>query len=159
MPRKRVNTMTNNSVIRKPDFPNIKPFQFGAELVPLTTWIWSVEYVDEKGGFLEQYDFDKWEFHQFREIDTSRPLVFRMKHAQDSEKPVFSLLYNPLSMKLIHFYRNGMLNNLTEFPRLHVFGYEEKTEIKNGVITTKTFLVITPKGELIVTNNMENIRF
>lgn len=150
-----------NLPTRPNPFPDVAPFKFfnkktnETDDVHLTEWIWQVQYVDETGGTLHQYDFDTNKFHQFKEIDTSRPLIFRMVHAQDKSKPIYTLLFNPLTMKLIHFYRNGMLNNLTQFPRLHVFGYEVSVL---GRIT-KTFMVIQPDGSLIVTNDMENIHF
>lgn len=146
---------------RPADFPEVKPFQFfnkktqQTEDVNLTEWIWQVQYVDSVGGVLNQYDFDTNTFHQFQEIEVTRPLIFRMIHAQDQSKPSYSLLFNPLTMKLIHFYRNGMLDNLTKFPRLHVFGYEKK--IKGEVM--KCFYVILPSGELVITDNMDLIHF
>lgn len=142
-------------------FPEIKPFDFFRketqqhEDVHLTEWIWHVQYVDNAGGELYQYDFSDWKFHQFREIDTSRPLIFTMKHAQDMAKPQYRLLFDPITMKLIHFYRNGMLDNLSKFPRLHVFGYEKNIEGK----VQKTFMVIMPNGDLVVTDNMDHVHF
>lgn len=151
----------SNLPTRPNPFPDVAPFKFfnkktkETDDVHLTEWIWQVKYVDEVGGTLHQYDFDTNTFHQFQEIEVTRPLIFRMVHAQDQSKPIYTLLFNPLTMKLIHFYRNGMLDNLTRFPRLHVFGYEKK--IKGEVM--RCFYVILPSGELIITDDMNLIHF
>lgn len=152
-----------NLPIRQPDYPDVKPFLYstsdGDQEVTLTSWVWRVEYTDEKGGVLDQYDFDSWTFNQFKQIDVTRPFVFRMINADAllgrAELVNYSLLFNPVTMKLIHFYRNGMLDNLTQFPRLHVFGYEQNIAGK----TFKTFFVITPDGQLVITDDMERIHF
>lgn len=139
---------------RPADFPEIEPFTFErdgvTEKVPLTTWVWSVQYVDDEGGELEQYDKKTNIFHQFKEIDMYRPFYFRMRHAVE-DKPGFTLLFNPETMKLIHYYKNGILKDLTEFPRIHIFGYEHR-----GV---KHFMAILPDGELVITDNAELLHF
>jgi len=146
---------------RPPDFPEIEPFTFfreetqQEEKVHLTTWVWQVLYVDEEGGELHQYDFTTRRFHQFKEIDTKRPLIFKMVHALDQSKPTYTLLFNPLTMKLFHFYRNGILENLTKFPRLHIFGYEQN--INNKI--KKVFFCITPYDDLVITENINLINF
>ena len=89
----------------------------GDEVEPVQ-WRWIAQYTD--GSLLYQYDDNTNRFHQFKEIDQSKLGCFQMT---DGER-VFTLLFSP-GMKLIHFYRNIVLDFGGDEQRLklYVFGY------------------------------------
>ena len=114
---------------------------------PPETWQWEVTYED--GSVLKQFG-DDGIFHQFAEIDQKRLAVFKMV---SSEYPqVYTLLFSDPEMKLIHFYRNSVLNAGTSSERrirMYCFGYEK--EIGNKV--HKVIMMITPTNNLIVSED------
>lgn len=109
-------------------------------------WQWEAHYKDK--SILKQFSGDGI-FHQFGEIEQSRLVAFKMV----SNDKQFTLLFNPQHMKLIHFYRNIVLDNGKRRIRLYCFGYE--TKVKG--ITHKVILVITPENELIVTEDISRV--
>lgn len=114
-------------------------------------WCWEAHYFD--GSFLKQFD-DNGIFHQFREIDQSKLLSFKMVNS-DSEN-VFTLVFNTKTMKLIHFYRNIVLNVGTSEEkkiRIYCFGFEKKFFGR----TQKSLMAIMPNDDLVVTDNIENM--
>ena len=113
----------------------------------IETWQWQVVYED--GIIFKQFD-DNGIFHQFAEIDQTKVTMFKMVSPEYSHS--YELLMSDPSMKLIHFYRNTVLNAGTEEEthiRLYCFGYEKKI----GSNTQKIIMAITPTNELIVTED------
>jgi len=118
---------------------------------PPEVWQWEAHYED--GTILKQFDDDGL-FHQFAEIDQSRLAVFKMVSPRHPQ--IYTLLFSDPGMKLIHFYRNTILNAGTSTERrtrLYCFGYEKKI----GSKTEKVILVITPTNDLIITENPDLI--
>ncbi len=69
---------------------------------------------------------------------------------------VFTLVFNPKAMKLIHFYRNIVLNVGTSEERkikIYCFGFEKKFFGR----TQKSLMAIMPTGELIATDDLDNM--
>ena len=111
---------------------------------PPEAWQWEVTYED--GAILKQFG-DDGIFHQFDEIDQKRLAVFKM--VSSSSPQVYTLLFSNPEMKLIHFYRNIILNagsDSEERTRIYCFGYEKKV----GTKVQKLILMITPSNGLIV---------
>lgn len=109
------------------------------------TWQWEAYYED--GGILKQFGEDGI-FHQFAEIDQKKLVYFKM--VSPNFPQVYTLLFSDPSMKLIHFYRNSVLNAGTDEEqhlRTYCFGYEKNI----GGKIQKTILMITPNNGLIVT--------
>lgn len=114
---------------------------------PAEVWQWEAHYED--GKMLKQFG-DDGIFHQFAEIDQSRLAMFKMVSPQHSQ--TYTLLFSDPSMKLIHFYRNTILNAGTSAERrtrLYCFGYEKKI----GPKTHKVIMAITPANDLVVTED------
>lgn len=115
------------------------------------TWQWEAYYED--GQILKQFGEDGI-FHQFGEIDQSRLAMFKMVSPQHPQ--TYSLLLSDPAMKLIHFYRNTILNagsDTEQRTRLYCFGYEKKM----GSKTHKVLMMLTPTDGLIVTENPDLI--
>lgn len=115
-------------------------------------WIWEAHYND--GTFLKQFDDDGW-FHRFNEIDQTKLHYFKMIH---QDKPSYSLLFNPLKMKLIHYYKRVRLNigsGDDTFFSVYCFGYETKMFNR----TSKVNIMIMPTGETIVCEDSNLIEF
>ena len=114
---------------------------------PEETWGWEAHYQD--GQVLKQFADDGF-FHQFAEIDQSRLAIFKM--TSKTHPQIYSLVFSPPTMKLIHFYRNTILNAGTSDEhrlRLYCFGYEKKI----GSKTHKVIMAITPSNSLLVTED------
>lgn len=114
-------------------------------------WCWEAYYID--GSLLKQFD-DSGFFHQFREIDQSKLLSFKMVNHESL--PAFTLIFNPKTMKLIHFYRNIVLNVGTSEEKkikIYCFGFEKKFFGR----TQKSLMAIMPNDELIATDNLDNL--
>lgn len=114
-------------------------------------WQWEAHYND--GTFLCQFGADGV-FHQFREIDQSCLHAFRMVSIEREHS--YTLLFDPASMKLIYFYRHVWLNHATPEElrfKLYCFGYELRTRPK-----VRQLFVITPSGEMIVTDDIDQLR-
>lgn len=112
---------------------------------PLETWQWEAYYED--GTALKQFAEDGV-FHQFIEIDQSKLAVFKMVSSKYPQ--VYTLLFSDPTMKLIHFYRNTVLNAGApgeEHLKTYCFGYEKAI----GGKVQKVILMITPNNGLIVT--------
>lgn len=115
---------------------------------------WKAVYED--GTSLFQYDDDSMEFHQFAEIDQSKLHLFQIFNSSnqaDGDIPVTTIIFNPACMKLIHFYKRYTMAMLTPEEQkftMTVIGYETS----NG----KVFSVITPQGEVIVTDDINNLQ-
>lgn len=115
--------------------------------------VWQWEVVYEDGNVLKQFG-DDGIFHQFAEIDQSKLAMFKMVSPQYPH--TYELLVSDPSMKLIHFYRNTILNAGSEDEKhikLYCFGYEKKV----GGKTQKILMAITPTNELIVTEDPDLI--
>lgn len=112
------------------------------EEVELEEWRWEAYYKD--GEILKQFA-DDFSFHQFSEIEQDRLGIFVMT---DGNK-TFSLVF-PDNSKLIHFYRNMLLENSSVRVRLYVFGYQDS----GG---TKLFAIM-PDGNLVITDDMEKVQ-
>ncbi len=130
--------------------PNYKFFRKDTSewiTAPEEVWQWEVTYED--GQILKQFDDDGL-FHQFAEIDQSRLAMFKMVSHRYPQ--TYSLLFTDPSMKLIHFYRNTILNAGTsaeQRTRMYCFGYEKKI----GPKTHKVIMMITPSNGLIVSED------
>lgn len=114
-------------------------------------WQWEAYYED--GQILKQFGTDGI-FHQFSEIDQNKLAIFKMVSPHHPQ--VYTLLMSDPDMKLIHFYRNTVLNAGTESEkriRLFCFGYEKKIDSR----TQKIIMAITPANEVIVTENPDLI--
>lgn len=114
---------------------------------PEEEWQWEAYYED--GRTLKQFG-DDGIFHQFAEIDQNKLVMFKMVSRRHFQ--TYSLLFSDPAMKLIHFYKNTVLNAGTQFEtrtRLSCFGYEKKIGIK----THKVIMMITPSNGLIVTED------
>ena len=116
-------------------------------VAPPEVWQWEVMYED--GSVLKQFG-DDGIFHQFAEINQDQLAMFKMVSPQYSQ--TYTLLFSDPSMKLIHFYRNTVLNAGTgdeKHIRLYCFGYEKKV----GAKVQKAIMAITPTNNLIVTED------
>ena len=114
---------------------------------PEEAWQWEAYYED--GQILKQFG-DDGIFHQFAEIDQSRLAMFKMVSPQFPQ--TYTLLFSDPAMKLIHFYRNTVLNAGSQDEqhlRLYCFGYEKIIASK----THKVIMIITPANGLIVTED------
>ena len=114
---------------------------------PPEAWQWEVTYED--GTILKQFG-DDGIFHQFDEIDQKRLAVFKMVSPNSPQG--FTLLFSAPEMKLIHFYRNIILNagsEAEERTRIYCFGYEKKI----GTKVHKIIFMITPSNGLIITED------
>ncbi len=114
---------------------------------PPEVWQWEVTY--ENGSVLKQFG-DDGVFHQFAEINQSELVMFKM--VSPSFPQTYTLLFSDPNMKLIHFYRNAVLNagtNDEKHIRLYCFGYEKKL----GSKVQKVIMAITPNNNLIVTED------
>ena len=114
---------------------------------PPEAWQWEATYED--GTILKQFG-DDGIFHQFDEIYQGRLAVFKM--VSPASPQVYTLLFSSSEMKLIHFYRNIILNaggEDEERVRIYCFGYEKKIGIK----VQKVILMITPSNGVIVTED------
>ena len=72
-------------------------------------------------------------FHQFAEIDQTQLAMFKMISPESPQ--TYTLLFSDPSMKLIHFYRNTVLNAGSgdeKHIRLYCFGYEKKVGAKSS---------------------------
>jgi hypothetical protein len=136
--------------------PNYKYF-----LKDLNKWIaappevWQWEATFEDGSVLKQFG-DDGVFHQFAEIDQTQLAMFKMVSPQYSQ--TYTLLFSDPGMKLIHFYRNTILNagaSDEKHIRLYCFGYEKMV----GSKMSKILMAITPTNNLIVTEDSDLIVF
>ncbi len=113
-------------------------------------WQWEAHYID--GSVFKQFD-DGGIFHQTREIDQSRLHVFKVVNQKTKQAYVF--LWDR-HKKLIFFYRHTIMNAGTpqEYRlKTYCFGYETKMFHK----THKVIMMITPSGEIVVTDNPDLI--
>jgi hypothetical protein len=117
--------------------------------IPAEPEVWQWEAIFEDGQILKQFD-DDGIFHQFAEIDQSKLIMFKMVSPKFPQ--TYELLLSDPNMKLIHFYRNIVLNSGAsdeKHIRLYCFGYEKKI----GSKTQKIIMAITPTNELIATED------
>jgi hypothetical protein len=120
------------------------------EMVEPVKWKWEAHYTD--GTILKQYD-DDGTFHRLAEIEQDKLHLFKMVDGSRE----YQLIFNPQHMKLVHFYRNVVLNATQENEirvRLFVYGYE--TKVKRT--THKVLNVIMPDGQLVTTEDINKIR-
>ena len=115
-------------------------------------WCWEAYFND--GTVLKQFGEDGI-FHQFNEINQKKLRVFKMV---SDDHPEYTLIFDNEKMKLIHYYKRFRLrigeDDETSFT-VYCFGYKTKIFGKiNKVIT-----MITPTGEVIITQNPDIINF
>jgi len=113
-------------------------------------WKWEAYYSD--GTMLKQFG-DNGLFHQFAEIDQTKLSIFKMV---SEGKPCYTLLFDPLKMKLVHYYKNYRLDmgaKNERFITAYCFGYQIKSRIE------KMTIMILPSGETIVTENTDGVEF
>jgi hypothetical protein len=109
------------------------------EIEPVA-WYWEALFNDNT--LLKQFD-DNGFYHQFGEIDQKKLILFRMRKFGTDKH--YDLIFEP-DMKLIHFYRNYLLENGKTLIRTFVFGYERKKgEYKEKILTT-----ILPNDDIII---------
>ena len=116
------------------------------EFVKPEKWSWRAYYTDRT--ILDQFDTNGF-FHQFKEIDQSKLLMFKMM----SKGKAYSLAFKK-GMKLIHYYKNVVLYQGTpkeQRLKIYCFGYEKG---KN-----KNIMMILPNDELILTGDTNIIKF
>lgn len=121
------------------------------EEVPAERWRWIAVY---KGGAalcqFEESSTGNGIFHQFKEIDQDRLERFIMHSAEDSTK-LYVIHITP-GMRLIHYYRNTVLNAGTELEeriRAYCFGYAETIEGRSR----KTIIQIYPDDTCHIIND------
>lgn len=88
-------------------------------------WRWLAFYGSAE-DYLKQFDEETGIFHQFAEIDQSRLDYFAMVSAEDPRKQ--QIIHFPKGAKLIHYYRNTVLNVATPQEvrfKTYCFGYEQ----------------------------------
>lgn len=111
-------------------------------------WQWLAQYKD--GKVLRQFD-EQGVFHRFAEIDQKQLASFHMIHESGDHPPYFFSF--PPGAKLIHFYRNKILNVGQENEvrvRLYCFGFE--------VNQVKVLFVIMPDDQLVITDNIDRVK-
>lgn len=114
----------------------------------LERWRWEAIYTD--GTSLCQFEDGNpfGTFHQFKDIDQSKVFAFRMV---SDEAPSISMII-PSGAKLIHFYRNAMLDvggpNSTRV-RLYCFGYQ--------LGSTKVMTVILPDNSIAIVDDVDKV--
>ncbi len=119
---------------------------------PEEVWQWEAYYED--GQVLKQFGEDGI-FHQFAEIDQGHLAMFKMVSPYHPQ--TYSLLVSDPAMKLIHFYRNTILNagsSGEQRTKMYCFGYEKKI----GSQSHKVIMIITPSNDLITTENLSLVR-
>jgi len=120
------------------------------EDVTKEVWCWEAHY--QNGQVLKQFG-DDGVFHQFKEIDQDKLAIFKMV---SDGKPIYTLMFDPSKMKLIHYYKKYRLNMGAEnetFITAYCFGYQIKSRIE------KMTIMILPSGETIVTENTDGVEF
>ena len=118
------------------------------EIVQPEKWRWVAIYNDNT--IIHQFDHEGI-FHQLKEVDQAQLNIFRMMNAETGQ--TIDIDWHP-ARKLIHFYRNMILENGTVRYRLYVFGYE--TQIAGT--THKVLMVILPDDRMVITENVNNIK-
>lgn len=130
------------------------------ERVAPELWKWEAHYND--GTVLKQFDDETKKFHAFAEIEQSRLHVFKMVSDQDSR--VYSIVFDPTSMHLMHYYRNTVLRYRKSDEkkiRTYCFGFkkivesEDKERYPHGMVF-KHVLMITG-NEVVITDNPDRI--
>lgn len=147
------------------------------EEVQREKWRWIAMYND--GSELRQFDDATGLFHQLKEIEQSKLHIFKM--VSDENPRGFQLLFNPMEMKLVHLYRNIVLDYMGKNPtrlKLYIFGYERlvqpghlgidwdsidysknstnENKIKNGRVY-KNLTIIMPDGGVIITDDDKKV--
>lgn len=128
------------------------------EAVELERWCWEADY--RNGYTLRQFDYETGVFHQFKEIDQSRLVRFRMVCTDsymfgEQEFPVappFVIEWDS-SYKLVHFYKNFILRFGTPEElriKLYCFGYE--------TCGHKVIFAIMPDNQIILAVDAELIK-
>lgn len=105
-------------------------------------WKWEAYYSD--GFYLKQYA-DDGIFHQFAEIDQDRLQAFTVTNGETRHT-----LLLPEEAKLIHFYRNTLLENAKFHVVTTVFGYEKEK--------LKVLFAIMPDGQVVITDDIAKIK-
>lgn len=123
-------------------------WKYQDEVVEAEKWQWIAKYKD--GTELRQFDVNGV-FHRFHEIDQEKLSSFSMVHKDGQHDPFFFSF--PIGAKLIHFYRNKILNIGQENEmrvRLYCFGFEANQ--------VKVLFVIMPDDHLVITDNIDRIK-
>lgn len=119
-----------------------------SERVAREIWRWEAIYAD--GTELKQFDDETKKFHRFAEIDQSKLHVFKM--VSDQLPQGFAMIFDPATMKLVHYYRNTVLRATQADEakiRTYCFGYEKNI---NGN-TFKHIIMTSQTGEFIITDD------
>lgn len=134
----------------------IKNTKEGEIEIPEETWGWIAEY--KNGLILEQFEKTVKKdsgivgsFHSFYEIDQSQLKYFKMVF-MPLPAVSYKIAFNPETMKLVHFYRNTVLESGTPMERkyrTYCFGYEKDSGI--------TLNCILPDNSLLITDNKDFI--
>ncbi|MDE1867014.1 MAG: hypothetical protein KGI08_04795 [Thaumarchaeota archaeon] len=136
-----------------------KPLGEWERVIP-ERWQWQAHYED--GTVLNQFDTDTplpelgdnaFLFHQIKEVDQSKLHVFKMFSPTNPQ--IFTLLFNPLYMKLIHYYRIYGLDYMGEHKRVKLYVFGTETMVQGEV--KKNLQVIMPTDELVWTDDMDNL--
>ena len=113
------------------------------EQIPKESWSWEAHYND--GTALRQFDDSDMSFHQFREIDRDKLVLWRLTdgtHNIDFDMNA--------SIKPIHFYKNSGVAPMGGdifWSRAYVFGYESET--------SKNMLIVYPNGVVVETTDAD----
>lgn len=112
--------------------------------VAVEKWRWLAIYND--GTELRQFDDITGRFHQFLEIDQTKLKRFVMY--ADHTPRLYSIFFDPNTMKLIHFYRRVRLGGVDElkWETFYFFGFEKSIYDR----TTKTIVFI---------DHLDNVHF
>lgn len=113
-------------------------------------WEWEALYTD--GTILRQYD-EKYVYHQLIEVDMTKLRSFSFFSRDFPQKYILSPSFD--ESELVCFYRQTTQNLASKTPKkttFYVFGYKKLTEER-----PKTFNIILPDGNLLVTDDIEHI--
>lgn len=115
--------------------------------IPVEAWCWEAHY--SNGEILKQFS-DDGIFHQFKEIDQSRLVYFIMVSPYSKNR--FRIVFDSKTMKLIHFYRNTILDHGTPNESKHRFYFFGYSKILKGKEVLSLFSIM-PNGELVITDD------
>lgn len=124
-------------------------------IVQLEQWQWRADYTNSQ--YLLQFDAETSAYHSFNEIDQSKLRSFSMICAATGQKHTLLL---PTGAKLIHFYRNVVLEAYTQNEqkiKLYCYGYELAGHKVLHAITPKNNILTVDSERLITLANIQKI--
>lgn len=111
-------------------------------------WPWEWEVIYMGGKSLKQQD-DTGIFHQLREIDLSDKFVF-IVHSKKFDRKFYYFI-NPVKQKFKYFFRRTVIEGVENV--IYVFAYKLlDSEVWHNH-------VITPSGDLLITDDLNNLEF